>query len=65
MGLLGDLRGRGLAGADGPDRLVGQRRGLGPAGQRPIHLALENLESAAGLALLQGLARRQIIGLRP
>ena len=58
--LLGVVGGGGAAGADGPDRLVGDHQAgdLVPAqaGQRAADLALDDLGGAAGLALLQDLA---------
>ena len=44
MGLLCDLGSGGLAGADGPDRLVGQGKGVGPAGEGGVELSFQDFE---------------------
>ena len=63
MDVFGLLRGRSLAGADGPDRLIGDdgAREGGDAGQieHGIELAVDHLESAAGFALGQQFAHAQ------
>ena len=58
--LLGDLRRRGAAGADRPDRLVGDDDLLGPfagyPGQALAELRLDDFERAARIALLERFA---------
>ena len=58
--LLGVVGGGGAAGADGPDRLVGNDQAgdlvATEAGQGAADLALDDLGGAAGLALGQDLA---------
>ena len=57
MGLLGDLGRRGLAGADRPDRLVGERPGpAGSRGERRRAAASSTAKVSPGLALVARLA---------
>ncbi len=66
MGLLGDLRGGGLAGADRPDRLVGQGEAARPGGQTPrSQLPVEDRESLARPGARRGVSPTQTRGTRP